>query len=424
MALHRAINHSRPSRTRTGVASLLRASAVIQAYPAGFWVLWWSTLVNRLGEFVIPLLGFYLTSSTQLNVTQISVVFAMLGLGRFLSEGFSDVLIDRRGAVFTMTLALAGGAMMTVLLSYARGFTWTAAAALGFALCVSLYRPAVVTAVAELMQGPRRTRAYNLLYWVISVGAAVAPVLGGWLAGWSFRLLFWLDAATMFTAAAILFLRFPQVRRHAAPPRRTFLPRDALLWQFCLASLLFGMTYQSYKLLSVVFAQQGFTALQYGQVLAVNGVLVVLLGLPLGHLIARSNHPRWQALGALLQGLGFFGHALANTLGEHMLAVAVWSLGEIVAYSITKAIVSELGPAAQRGTYIGLVGSMAGLAALIAPLLGGALLQTLGAGGMWVVIAGLAAGAGLLLLALEGRVRGRLLQREQEALGSPALASR
>ena len=62
-----------------------------------------------------------------------------------------------------------------------------------------------------------------------------------------------------------------------------------------------------------------------------------------------------------------------------------------------------------------LVGSMAGLATLLAPLLGGALLQRLGAGGMWVVIAGLAAGAALLLLALEGRVQGRLTRRRSSA---------
>ncbi|MFC6749089.1 MFS transporter [Deinococcus aquaticus] len=288
---------------------------------------------------------------------------------------------------------------------------------LGFSLLSALYKPAASTAVAELTQGAQRTRAYNLLYWAINVGAATAPVLGGWLAGRSMRLLFWLDAATMAAFALLLALRYPRVPRTAtlgAPRTRRLLPRDALLWQFCLASLLFGLTYQSYKLLAVVFAQEGFSAAQYGQVLAVNGALVVLLGLPLGHLIARSGHPRWQALGAALLGAGFLGHALAHTLWAHMLAVAVWTVGEIIAYGISKTIISELGPAAQRGTYIGLVGSMAGLATLIAPLLGGALLQTLGAGGMWTVIAGLALMATLLLLALEGRVRGRLSQRQKE----------
>nr|WP_254605986.1 MFS transporter [Deinococcus sp. JMULE3] len=385
------------------------------AYPSGFWVLWWGTLINRLGEFVVPLLGFYLTAHAHLGVTQVSVILAMLGLGRFVSEGLSGPLTDRRGPAFTMILALTGGAVMILALSFAQGFWWTAAGVLGFSLLSALFKPAASTAVAELTQGPQRTRAYNLLYWAINVGAATAPLLGGWLAGRSLRLLFWLDAATMAAFALLLTLLYPRAPR-AAPKgdarTRRLLPRDALLWQFCLASLLFGLTYQSYKLLAVVFAQQGYSAAQYGQVLAVNGGLVVLLGLPLGHLIARSGHPRWQALGAALLGAGFLGHALAHTLWAHMLAVAVWTVGEIIAYGISKTIISELGPPAQRGTYIGLVGSMAGLATLLAPLLGGALLQTLGAGRMWIVIAALALLAALLLLALEGRVRARLARND------------
>lgn len=391
---------------------MARVTALIHApYPTGFWVLWWGTLINRLGEFVVPLLGFYLTAHAHLGVTQVSVILAMLGLGRFISEGLSGPLTDRRGPAFTMILALTGGAVMILALSFAQGFWWTAAGVLGFSLLSALYKPAASTAVADLTQGPQRTRAYNLLYWAINVGAATAPILGGWLAGRSLRLLFWLDAATMALFALLLTLLYPRTPRAALSQvthTRRLLPRDPLLWQFCLASLLFGLTYQSYKLLAVVFAQQGFSAAQYGQMLAVNGALVVLLGLPLGHLIARSGHPRWQALGAALLGAGFLGHALAHTLWAHMLAVAVWTVGEIIAYGISKTIISELGPPEQRGTYIGLVGSVAGLATLLAPLLGGALLQTLGAGGMWVVIAGLALLAALLLLALEGRVQARM----------------
>lgn len=48
------------------VTALTRAAS---AYPTGFWVLWWGTLLNRLGEFVVPLLGFYLTAHAHLGVT-------------------------------------------------------------------------------------------------------------------------------------------------------------------------------------------------------------------------------------------------------------------------------------------------------------------------------------------------------------------
>lgn len=90
-----------------------------------------------------------------------------------------------------------------------------------------------------------------------------------------------------------------------------------------------------------------------------------------------------------------------------MLAVVVWTVGEIVAYSISKTVVSELGRPEQRGRYIGLVGSMARLAGLLAPLLGAALLERAGAAPMWVVLAGLGFASAALYGMLEGRIQTR-----------------
>ncbi|WP_102128248.1 MFS transporter [Deinococcus planocerae] len=388
-------------------APLAAFRGVYQAYPRGFWVLWVGTLINRLGEFVVPLLGFYLAAERGLGVAQVSVVLSVLGVGRFVAEAFGGRLSDRLGSNSVMVLALGGGAATLVALAFASSFGAVMLGVLAFSLLTGMYKPAASSAVAALTTGAQRTRAYNLLYWAINVGVSVAPALGGWLSGISFRLLFFLDAATMAAYAALLAVLGARVggsRKGTDAPRTAWLPRDRLLWSFCLASLLFALTYQSYKLLALVFAEQGFTAAQYGQALSVNGLLVVGLGLPLGHAISKGNHPRWQAVGAALLGLGFLGHAFAHTFAAHVLAVAVWTLGEIVSYSIGKSIVAELGRPEVRGTYIGMVGSMSGLGALLAPLLGGFLLVRFGNAALWSVVAGLAFLAALLYLRLEGAV--------------------
>ncbi|MDO4264781.1 MAG: MFS transporter, partial [Deinococcus sp.] len=95
------------------------------------------------------------------------------------------------------------------------------------------------------------------------------------------------------------------------------------------------------------------------------------------------------------------------TLRAHMLAVVVWTLGEIVAYSISKTVVSELGRPEQRGRYIGLVGSMSGLAGLLAPVLGAALLERAGAAPLWWVLAGLGFASAGLYMVLESRIQTR-----------------
>ncbi|MFC6591065.1 hypothetical protein ACFP81_02795 [Deinococcus lacus] len=53
------------------------------AYPPAFWVIWSGTLINRLGEFVAPLLGFYLTAERGLSLWEAGIVLSALGIGRF-----------------------------------------------------------------------------------------------------------------------------------------------------------------------------------------------------------------------------------------------------------------------------------------------------------------------------------------------------
>ena len=174
-------------------------------------------------------------------------------------------------------------------------------------------------------------------------------------------------------------------------------------------------------MLGLVFADAGYSAAQYGQVLAVNGALVVLLGLPIGHLIARDNHPRWQPIGAALLGLGFLGHTFAESIWGHMLAVVVWTVGEIVAYSISKTVISELARPQERGKYIGLVGSMSGLAGLAAPLIGAFTLERFGAPAMWFTLSALGFASALIYVLLESRIQER--RAEMVALDYPVSAT-
>ncbi|MFC6618829.1 hypothetical protein [Deinococcus radiophilus] len=85
-----------------------RLHALREGYPPAFWVLWFGTLLNRLGEFVAPLLGFYLTAEKGFSLTQVGVILSAMGVGRFFAESLGGGLSDRVGSGVTMQLALAG----------------------------------------------------------------------------------------------------------------------------------------------------------------------------------------------------------------------------------------------------------------------------------------------------------------------------
>jgi MFS family permease len=99
-------------------------------------------------------------------------------------------------------------------------------------------------------------------------------------------------------------------------------------------------------------------------------------------------------------GAGFALGAWAGTAAEFAVAVAVWTVGEILVLPVSSAVVADLAPAAARGRYQGAYGMSFALAAALAPLAGTAVLQGAGAATLWLgcLAVGTAVAAGHLAL--------------------------
>jgi MFS family permease len=122
--------------------------------------------------------------------------------------------------------------------------------------------------------------------------------------------------------------------------------------------------------------------------------------------VRRLDPSRVLALASAVVGLGYGAYAFARTAGGYAAATAVWSIGEILCMPVTGALVANLSPAHLRGRYQGLFGLSWGVAMLVAPALGGALLGRVGAPALWAGCLGvelLVSGAHLALAASRRR---------------------
>jgi MFS family permease len=101
------------------------------------------------------------------------------------------------------------------------------------------------------------------------------------------------------------------------------------------------------------------------------------------------------AAGAVFTGMGFGLHVLSTSVPLAMLAVAVWTVGEILGATMAPSVVADLAPPQLRGGYQGAFSMSWGLASCIAPALGGWVLGTLGGPALWggCLLVGLLAGA-------------------------------
>ena len=161
--------------------------------------------------------------------------------------------------------------------------------------------------------------------------------------------------------------------------------------------------------------EAGFTPADYGMAIAVNGVLIVVLQIPVTRFIEHRDPRRLLVLSSLLAGYGFGLTAFAGSVGVFALTVCVWTLAEIVNAPTQTGLVVRLSPAHGRGRYQGMYTMSWSVAALVAPLMSGFVIDRYGAEWLWgaCAVIGTVAGVGY------GALMRRLPAQDPEAAEAP-----
>ncbi|HSR47937.1 MAG TPA: MFS transporter [Anaerolineales bacterium] len=359
--------------------------------PSTYWFLWAGTIVNRLGGFVVPFLTLYLTQRG-VPIAQAALMVSLFGAGSFAASLVGGELSDRLGRrpVMLISFFVAPVAMLVLGFAETPGVIAVTTLLLGF--FTDLYRPAVSAAIVDMVPPDNRPRAFGYLYWAINVGFAIAPVLAGYMASRNYLLLFIGDALTTFAFGLIVLWGVRETRpaelesRPAVPLRERVagLRSAPLLLAFAGLALFFGIVYaQGHVTLPLDMSAAGLSPENYGLAIAINGGLIVILGIPASNAAPRWPRYRAMTVSAVLVGIGFGIPALASTLPVYALSVAIWTLGEIGGATIAPSIVADLSPPDKRGLYQGIFGSAWGLAFFIGPVLGGWIYENLGGAALW-----------------------------------------
>jgi len=277
-------------------------------------------------------------------------------------------------------------------------------------LTAELYRPASAALLADIVPPAGRLTAYALYRLAINVGFAVGALAAGFLAERSFFLLFIVEAScsAAFGLAALLFL--PEgVRSRRTDERPGELLRavraDRPFLLLLIASLLSAFVYfQQQGALPLHVIDHGFSFATFGALMSLNGLVVVLLELPMTTITGR--HPRRPviAAGTLLTGVGFALTAIATDVPLLAVTVVIWTIGEIASAPVAQAYVAELAPVHLRGRYQGAFGLTWALGLVFAPAVGTAV-YALNPTGLWLACGALGVVAALLVLGVAPRRR-------------------
>ncbi|MEU6084537.1 MFS transporter [Streptomyces sp. NPDC047108] len=394
------------------VAAVQRAvRESVSGLPRAFWWLWTSTLINRLGGFVATFMALYLTMERGYSASYAGLVAALHGLGAAVSSVGAGVMTDRLGRRPTLFAAQLSTAASVALLGFMSHPVAIAAVAFLVGMTSNASRPAVQAMMADIVAPEDRVRAYSLNYWAINLGFAVSSAGAGFVAEHSYLLGFLIEAGMTLVCAVVVFVKLPESRpevvrdadgREQRPPISigTVL-RDRRYMSVVALSFLMALIFmQGYVALPVAMGEDGFSSSDFGAAVAVNGVLIVALQIPVTRFIEHRDPRRLMIAAALLAGYGFGITAFAGSLAVYVLTVCVWTLGEIIASPTNMGLVVRLSPTHGRGRYQGMFTLSWSLAALTAPVVGGLVIDAYGADWLWagVAVVGTVAALGFWLV--------------------------
>jgi MFS family permease len=377
----------------------------IKDLPRPAWILVTGHFVNWFASFAIIFLVLYLTKRGY-SFAAAGTAVAAYGVGEMITGGLAGHLADRIGRRNTMAVSMLASAAATLGLYFVHSYPVLLFVAFLAGAATEGWRPASRALMADLVPEGQRVTAFALVRLAGNLGIAGGGAVAGFLADRSFLWVFVTDAATSAAFGLLVLAALPhgRVTRRAEDRRRGGYGRilaDRAFLMFLIGSAVISFVYfqgQSASLPLHVVRVSALAPSAFGLLLALNGLLVALLELPISSITMHRPPKRMIALGFLLVGLGFGLTAGARTLPALLFTVAIWTLGEMIAAPVGYAYVADIAPEHLRGRYQGLYGFFWGTGSVTGPAIGAWLLAQ-SVSGFWLLCGVLGFAASLLVLA-------------------------
>ncbi len=330
----------------------------LRLLPRPFWVLVGATFVNRFGVFVVPFLALFITRNGN-TAAQAGYAVAGYSLGGFVAAWIGGWLADRFGRNVTMAVSSLAGAACMIGMSQA--VDWRALALLAFITGAvnEAGHPASAALVQDIVPPEHRVIAFAVQRFAVNLAWSLGPATAGFLAEHSFFWLFAVDAATSVVFGIIAWLFLPRGNRtarehagwgHAWQSIRVNKPFLALFGACVCVAWVFRQTNTTFPL---HFERNGLPLHYCGLVLAMNGVMICLFEVPLAAGLRQWPVKQVLALGYILMGVSFLIFLISGSLAAFVFMMAVFTIGEMAAFSRQQAYSATLAPDDMRGRYIG-----------------------------------------------------------------------
>jgi predicted MFS family arabinose efflux permease len=400
--------------------------------PRIIWYISIVSLVNRCGAFVISFLALYMTKELGFPLEETGYVLTCFGVGALCGAFAGGKLTDQLGyrPVQFWSLLLSGVVLLLMVL--VRDIWMMGVAVFAMSFTSEVFRPANSVAMAQHCEPETRTRSISLYRMAVNLGWTLAPALGGMLVAFGWEWLFWVDGLTCIAAALTLAWLIPlkpkvlpegeNAPEVAVTNQNTLSPyRDRHFVFFTLLTMLGAIVFMQILWTIPLFWEKsyGWSEAKIGRVLALNGLLVFLVEMPLVHrLEGRAANLGYVRLGLILYAIAFAACLLPAGLAAAMVFTVVISFGEMFVMPFSSNFVFGRSEGSKQGQYMALYTMAYSVANIIAPFLGTQIIATWGYSVLWSLVAFLALITLLGFWLLESELKGRWKRNPPGIIGA------
>lgn len=375
------------------------------------WYLSIVLLINRTGSMVIPFLTVYLTSQRGFSLVDAGLIMSSYGFGSVAGSYIGGWITDRFGFYHVQQWTLIGSGFLFWVVGFQNSFWEISISIFVLSTITDAFRPANQTALAFYSNPESRSRAYGLLRLAVNLGFSLGPLLAGLLiAGLGYNWLFIVNGISCLFAALAFRLLLPPGRQEEGRPEKKVSKEGLSAYRnipfilFVVFLTLGAISFMQFFGSLPVYLKDhlDYTEAQIGILIAVNGIMIVAIEMPLIHKLGQQ----FKALPLI--GLGFvligIGYALlhgASWMPIFALFFIVFiTFGEILSMPFASTYTATIAPENRRGQYMGLYNMSWAVAFIVAPSLGLWWAETYGFVSLYwfSALLGLIGGSGIFLL--------------------------
>ncbi len=314
-----------------------------------------------------------------------------------VTGGYADRYGYKRVIFFSVTMNILG----YILCAYMRTYLTFTLGILTLATGTAFFKPGLQGSLAQNLKKANSSLGWGIFYWIVNVGAMLAPPLAGFLrTGFGWKYVF-LTSAAVTSLNYLMLLTFKDVPSGADKStnplqvlwrtlKNIFEPR--LVSWLLIMSCFWLMMYQLWDLhpnfitdwidssdviralplpdLWIHQTDRGLQVLQENM-LNLNAALIVVLMIPVSWAVRRMRTLEAMIIGMLVATGGILVAGLTNVGGVFLAGVVFFSLGEMLTGPKKNEYLGLIAPPGKKGLYLGYVNIPVGIGGFVGSNLAG-----------------------------------------------------